>query len=76
MTVETLAEVIARGRTLPVAAGFDGADDQRLAMILYTSGSTGTPKGAMWTERMLCTLWTSDFSAKSMRRSSMSTSCR
>jgi fatty acid CoA ligase FadD9 len=59
VTVETLPEVIARGRTLPVPPGFDGADDQRLAMIIYTSGSTGLPKGAMWTERMLCMLWTS-----------------
>ena len=27
-------------------------------MIIYTSGSTGTPKGAMYTERMVCKLWT------------------
>jgi fatty acid CoA ligase FadD9 len=59
--IENLADVIARGRTLPVPPGFDGADDQRLAMILYTSGSTGLPKGAMWTERMVSKFWTTDF---------------
>lgn len=35
VTVETLPDVIARGRTLPVPPGFDGADEERLAMILY-----------------------------------------
>jgi fatty acid CoA ligase FadD9 len=59
--IQNLADVIARGRALPVPPGLDSVDDQRLAMILYTSGSTGLPKGAMWTERMVSKLWTTDF---------------
>lgn len=59
--VETLDHLISRGRTMTAPPPFTGADDERLAMILYTSGSTGLPKGAMWTERMLVLLWTSSF---------------
>ena len=56
--VETLPDLIARGRQAQEAPIFTDGSDDRLAMILYTSGSTGTPKGAMWTERMVATLWT------------------
>jgi fatty acid CoA ligase FadD9 len=61
VVIETLGEVVERGKTLPPEPVYTAGTDQRLAMILYTSGSTGTPKGAMYTERMLAELWTAPF---------------
>jgi fatty acid CoA ligase FadD9 len=58
VVVETLAEVIERGAALPARQPHTGADSERLAMVYYTSGSTGTPKGAMYSERMVASLWT------------------
>jgi fatty acid CoA ligase FadD9 len=62
VVVETLAEVLARGNTLPVTPAFDSGDDTTLALLIYTSGSTGTPKGAMYPTKLVTNSW---------RRSSM-----
>lgn len=59
--VDVFADVVQRGSVLPPEPPYTGGTDERLAMIMYTSGSTGTPKGAMYTERMLCSLWTANF---------------
>lgn len=55
--VDTLDEVVQRGRGLQPDPSSTAGTDERLAMILYTSGSTGAPKGAMYTERMVSELW-------------------
>lgn len=58
LLVQTLDEVIDRGRTLPQPPSYAGApQDDPLALLIYTSGSTGTPKGAMYTERLLGAVW-------------------
>jgi fatty acid CoA ligase FadD9 len=62
VVVETLAEVLARGNTLPVTPAFDSGEDTTLALLIYTSGSTGTPKGAMNPTKNVANSW---------RRSSM-----
>ncbi len=57
--VETLAEVIERGKGLkglaPVEA-VSAAGDQ-LALLIYTSGSTGAPKGAMSPASRVANYW-------------------
>jgi fatty acid CoA ligase FadD9 len=61
VVVETLADVLVRGDTLPIPPAFDSGDDT-LALLIYTSGSTGTPKGAMYLAKAVTNSW---------RRSSM-----
>jgi fatty acid CoA ligase FadD9 len=56
VAVQTLAELIERGRTLP-PVGLPETDENSTALLIYTSGSTGTPKGAMHSERVLTQLW-------------------
>ncbi|KPI00432.1 thioester reductase domain protein [Actinobacteria bacterium OK074] len=56
--VDSLAAVTAHGRALPPAPEFrTGPDEDPMRLLIYTSGSTGTPKGAIYTDRMLCRLW-------------------
>ncbi len=56
VAVETLQEVLGRGRALPARpAAHREADD--LALLIYTSGSTGAPKGAIYTRSLFAKLW-------------------
>ncbi|MFI5733047.1 carboxylic acid reductase [Kribbella sp. NPDC051587] len=58
ITLETLTELLDRGRALPAAPDFSAPiDDNHTALLLYTSGSTGTPKGAIYTDRMVVNVW-------------------
>jgi fatty acid CoA ligase FadD9 len=61
VVVETLAEVLDRGRTLPPAPAPDSGEDDPekdpLSLLIYTSGSTGAPKGAMYRQSMVANFW-------------------
>ncbi|OSC42260.1 carboxylic acid reductase [Mycobacterium decipiens] len=58
VVVESLATVIEHGTDLPPAPLFTAdAGEDALALLIYTSGSTGTPKGAMYTQRLVRTIW-------------------
>nr|WP_280411289.1 carboxylic acid reductase [Nocardia asiatica] len=58
VALESLDEVLARGRSLPPAPLFTPEPgEDPLALLIYTSGSTGTPKGAMYSERLVARGW-------------------
>jgi fatty acid CoA ligase FadD9 len=56
-SVETLADVLERGKTLPPAQVVAADEDDPLTPLIYTSGSTGAPKGAMQPERLVANFW-------------------
>ncbi|MFZ0905403.1 MAG: carboxylic acid reductase, partial [Mycobacterium sp.] len=55
--VETLADVLERGKALPDKSIAAPAEDDPLALLVYTSGSTGAPKGAMYPQSNVGKLW-------------------
>ena len=54
--VETLADVLGRGKTA-VAPAIAREEEDPLTLLIYTSGSTGAPKGAMHPERLVANYW-------------------
>jgi fatty acid CoA ligase FadD9 len=58
VSVQTLAELLDCGASLPAAPEFvPDDDDDPLRLLIYTSGSTGAPKGAMYPERLVANFW-------------------
>ncbi|BBX60899.1 acyl-CoA synthetase [Mycobacterium saskatchewanense] len=57
VTVETLTDVLDRGRALPDTALPEPQEDDPLALLIYTSGSTGAPKGAMYPASNVGKMW-------------------
>ena len=57
ITIDTLADVIDRGRRSPGRPPRVSADPNPLTLLIYTSGSTGAPKGAMYTEYLVANAW-------------------
>jgi fatty acid CoA ligase FadD9 len=59
VVVETLTDVLARGRELTAPQSVVADGDDPLSLLVYTSGSTGAPKGAMYPEAKVANMWRS-----------------
>jgi len=57
VVVETMADVLARGRGLDAPRAVTAADDDPISLLVYTSGSTGAPKGAIYPESKVANMW-------------------
>ena len=57
IAVETLADALERGTSLPQAPVAAPEGDDPLALLIYTSGSTGAPKGAMYPQSNVGKMW-------------------
>ncbi|MEU7633793.1 carboxylic acid reductase [Nocardia sp. NPDC049220] len=54
--VETLADVLEQGKSLP-AVPYRAERDDPPMLLIYTSGSTGAPKGAVYPEHLVANFW-------------------
>ncbi|MGV0742474.1 carboxylic acid reductase [Mycolicibacterium sp. XJ870] len=57
VVVESMADVLDRGRSLADAPLYVTGQADPLTLLIYTSGSTGTPKGAMYPESKVANMW-------------------
>ena len=57
VTVDTLADLLERGKQLPATPVVNDSAEDALALLIYTSGSTGAPKGAMYPQSNVGKMW-------------------
>jgi fatty acid CoA ligase FadD9 len=57
VVVQTLADVLTRGRGLDAPHAVTGEGDDPISLLIYTSGSTGAPKGAIYPESKVANMW-------------------